>query len=206
MQLERADVFSHAFPLVMPLQSSKTIRNFTSAELNKLASTMLSAKQRMESVQNRHIFVVVSSHRFCQLSAKLLSLCMVKFSAHYPTWRRVTLALATVDVLMALATASRAFGESCTPTLVPMDQQPPVCFLEDARHPVMERALVAAGGSFIPNDIDLRRAPVSIVTGPNSGGKSTVLRTVAVASLLAQIGCRVPAKVKDASRVGGFPF
>ena len=62
--------------------------------------------------------------------------------------------------------------------------------LTQARHPVLE---VQQG--FVPNDIvmdDRRR--FLLITGPNMGGKSTYLRTVALVSILAQAGCFVPAQ------------
>ena len=45
--------------------------------------------------------------------------------------------------------------------------------LRGLRHPCVE-----AAGSFIPNDtvIDTREASMLLVTGPNMGGKSTLLR------------------------------
>ncbi len=67
------------------------------------------------------------------------------------------------------------------------------------RHPVVEH--LQSGTLFVPNDtfLDGDRARLHIITGPNSAGKSTYLRQVALIVLLAQIGSFVPA---DAARVG----
>ena len=64
----------------------------------------------------------------------------------------------------------------------------------ELRHPVVER-LVAAG-SFVPNDVDLDAdgARLMVITGPNMAGKSTTMRQVAVAVIMAQAGGFVPAK------------
>jgi DNA mismatch repair protein MutS len=65
--------------------------------------------------------------------------------------------------------------------------------LRACRHPVVERMLPP--GKFIPNDIHLDEAArVVLLTGPNMAGKSTILRQVGLAAVLAQIGCFVPAK------------
>ncbi len=68
--------------------------------------------------------------------------------------------------------------------------------LEGSRHPVVER-LLPGGERFIANDIELdadsRR--LMMITGPNMGGKSTVMRQVALSVLMAQMGSFVPAKV-----------
>ncbi len=67
------------------------------------------------------------------------------------------------------------------------------------RHPVVEH--LQSGTLFVPNDtlLDGDRTRLHIITGPNSAGKSTYLRQVALIVLLAQIGSFVPA---DAARVG----
>jgi DNA mismatch repair protein MutS len=73
--------------------------------------------------------------------------------------------------------------------------------LVDARHPVVER-LVAAG-EFVPNglELDASRRQIVLLTGPNMGGKSTYLRQVALAVLLAQAGSFVPAASAHIGRV-----
>ena len=62
------------------------------------------------------------------------------------------------------------------------------------RHPVLETTLDR--GEFVPNDarLDPDSAQIVILTGPNMAGKSSWLRQVALACLLAQIGSFVPAK------------
>jgi DNA mismatch repair ATPase MutS len=71
---------------------------------------------------------------------------------------------------------------------------------EDGRHPVVEK--LAAAGRFVPNDLELDASPDAapdyarlwIVTGPNMAGKSTFMRQIALAVIMAQMGSFVPAK------------
>ena len=65
--------------------------------------------------------------------------------------------------------------------------------IKDGRHPIVER--VNRLGSFVPNDLRLSNDDVKIwvVTGPNMAGKSTFIRQAALITLMAQIGCFVPA-------------
>lgn len=58
--------------------------------------------------------------------------------------------------------------------------------IKGARHPCLTNI------EFIPNDVILD-SKVILLTGPNMGGKSTILRTVCCLTMLAQIGCYVPA-------------
>ena len=66
--------------------------------------------------------------------------------------------------------------------------------IEEGRHPVIEKMIT--GERFVPNTIrmDNDENQVLIITGPNMAGKSTVLRQVALLTLMAQMGAFVPAK------------
>lgn len=64
--------------------------------------------------------------------------------------------------------------------------------IKGMRHPCVQ---LAEGREFIPNDtlIDSKIGEgLLLVTGPNMGGKSTLLRQNCIATILAQIGCWVP--------------
>ncbi|MFX1519438.1 MAG: DNA mismatch repair protein MutS [Promethearchaeota archaeon] len=85
-------------------------------------------------------------------------------------------------------------------------------FIEDGRHPVVER--IIGEENFIPNDthLDSYENQILIITGPNMSGKSTYLRQVALIVLMAQIGSFVPARTKLGicdrifTRVGAWDF
>jgi DNA mismatch repair protein MutS len=65
--------------------------------------------------------------------------------------------------------------------------------LRQCRHPVIERMIPRE--SFIPNDARFTEAErVALVTGPNMAGKSTILRQIGLAVVLAQLGSFVPAE------------
>ncbi len=67
--------------------------------------------------------------------------------------------------------------------------------IRQGRHPVIERQM-PIGTEYIANDIllDDSNQQIIIVTGPNMSGKSALLRQTALITLLAQIGCFVPAE------------
>jgi DNA mismatch repair protein MutS2 len=63
-----------------------------------------------------------------------------------------------------------------------------------ARHPLLERNLKAKGGRVIPTTIELEsEGQELVITGPNTGGKTVVLKTVGLFALMAQSGIPVPA-------------
>lgn len=64
--------------------------------------------------------------------------------------------------------------------------------LKDGRHPVVEKVMGAQ--EYVPNDCYMdEEREIFLITGPNMSGKSTYMRQVALTSVLAQIGCYVPA-------------
>ncbi|MFH1529246.1 MAG: DNA mismatch repair protein MutS [Pseudomonadota bacterium] len=66
--------------------------------------------------------------------------------------------------------------------------------IKEGRHPVVERLLPAR--RYVPNDVrlDVESSQVMLVTGPNMAGKSTVMRQVALTTIMAQMGSFVPAE------------
>ncbi len=67
--------------------------------------------------------------------------------------------------------------------------------IADGRHPVIEKQL-PLGVEYVSNSVylDNDTQQVMMITGPNMSGKSALLRQVALITLMAQIGCYVPAK------------
>jgi DNA mismatch repair ATPase MutS len=70
----------------------------------------------------------------------------------------------------------------------------------NGRHPVVEAALHSSARLFVPNTTDLTAEKhLHIITGPNQGGKSTLLRQTAIIAIMAQSGSFVPA---DEAEIG----
>ena len=111
-----------------------------------------------------------------------------KVAAESPRVLDTARAVAGIDVLSGLAETATACNYT-KPYVHDGDELSAI----DVRHPVVERL---AGGTFVPNDIQLNGTTnqLVILTGPNMGGKSTYLRQVALLCLLAQTGSFVPAK------------
>lgn len=71
--------------------------------------------------------------------------------------------------------------------------------IEGGRHPVVEKMIPV--NTFVENDtiIDTEANQLLLITGPNMAGKSTYMRQVALITIMAQIGCFVPAKAANIS-------
>ncbi len=96
-------------------------------------------------------------------------------------------ALATLDSLASLAEVAAKLNY-VAPILHDGDE----IEIKNGRHPLVE---IYSTQSFVPNDIYLNNSTdrLLIITGPNMGGKSTILRQTAIIQILAQIGSFVPA-------------
>ncbi|WP_435369333.1 DNA mismatch repair protein MutS [Caloramator sp. E03] len=103
--------------------------------------------------------------------------------------------ISIIDVLLSLATTS--FENNYCKPIITKDGK---IKIEEGRHPVVEKVLSSI---FVPNDtnLDLKDNMIAIITGPNMAGKSTYMRQVALITLMAQIGCFVPAKSASISIV-----
>jgi len=153
-------------------QTVATGERFITAELKEVEGKILGADERSKALEQE---------LFTQLRDEVM--------AELRSLQTTAAAVATLDVLGALAETARLFGY-CRPKL--SDDLRLV--VTDGRHPVLDQALVEE--KFVPNDIllDGEKNRLLILTGPNMAGKSTYIRQVALLTLLAQIGSWVPAK------------
>ena len=98
--------------------------------------------------------------------------------------------IARLDCLLSFANVARA-NKYIRPNVVDDD----VLDIRQGRHPVIEKQL-PPGEKYIANDVylDTEEQQIIIITGPNMAGKSALLRQTALITLMAQIGCFVPAE------------
>jgi DNA mismatch repair protein MutS len=153
-------------------QTVATGERFITPELKEVEGKILGADERAKALE-------------LELFAQLRDEVLRELAALQST----AAAVATLDVLGALAETARLFGY-CRPTL----SEELGIRITDGRHPVLDQALVEE--KFVPNDVllDGDKNRLLILTGPNMAGKSTYIRQVALLVLLAQIGSWLPAK------------
>ena len=98
--------------------------------------------------------------------------------------------IARLDCLLSFATAARENNY-----IRPVISDDEVLEIHQGRHPVIEKQL-PIGEKYVANDVmlDSSTQQIIMITGPNMAGKSALLRQTALITLMAQIGCFVPAE------------
>jgi len=132
--------------------------------------------------------VLGAEERIVQLETELFTDVCRQIAAETKRIQMTARALAALDVLASFAETS-ARRRYAQPVLHDGDELEIV----QGRHPVIEAFI---DEPFVPNSIYLNNSTdrLLIITGPNMGGKSTILRQTAIICILAQTGCFVPAE------------
>jgi DNA mismatch repair protein MutS len=132
--------------------------------------------------------VLGAEERIIQLEAELFNDVCRQVAAETKRIQATARSLATLDALASLGeTAARR--RYIRPAIHDGDE----IEIVQGRHPVIE---VFNDDPFVPNSVYLNNSTdrLLIITGPNMGGKSTVLRQTAIVCILAQMGSFVPAE------------
>jgi DNA mismatch repair protein MutS len=154
-------------------QTLVNAERFTTPELKDYERKVLDAEDKILTLE-KEIFTQVR-----QLAA-----------AQAARIKATAAAIAELDVTVALAgiAAENRYARPAFSTAGVMD-------IRAGRHPVIEKISAETSSRFIPNDLYLDNESnlISVITGPNMGGKSTYLRQAALIAILAQMGSFVPA-------------
>ena len=151
-------------------QTLSNAERFTTPELKEWERKVLGAEEQIIKIETEQFQIIRS--RIREETKPLQSTAR---------------ALATLDALCSLAEVASKHDYIC-PVLHDGDE----IEIKNGRHPVVEISIKEA---FIPNDVYMNNSTdrLLIITGANMGGKSTILRQIALIQILAQIGSFVPA-------------
>ena len=139
--------------------------------------------------------ILGAEEKILSLEARLFAELVAAIQEYIPKIQVDANLLAKVDVLLSFALVAER-----NRYMRPIVDESLTIDIKNGRHPVIETQL-PVGEEYVPNDImlDSRRQQIMIITGPNMAGKSALLRQTALITLMAQIGCYVPA---DSARIG----
>ena len=143
---------------------------FITEELKEVEKRMLSAKDRVQS-----------------LEYELFDDVRKKTADELLRFQKTAAAIAVLDALCSLSNVS-VDNRYCRPLVNNSGN----ISIKDGRHPVVEQVIRTP---FVANDtfLNMKDDRCAIITGPNMAGKSTYMRQTALIVLMAQMGCFVPA-------------
>lgn len=159
-------------------QTLVSAERYITAELKEYEEKILGAEEKIISLENRIYASLVES--------------LLEF---IPAIQANANIIARIDCLLSFTNVAQE-----NKYIRPEINNSEVIDIKNGRHPVIEKQL-PAGEPFIANDVylDSNSQQIIIITGPNMAGKSALLRQIALITLMAQIGCFVPA---EAAKIG----
>lgn len=159
-------------------QTLVNAERYITEELKEYEEKILGAEEKILSLESRLFNELV--------------LCLTEYIS--PIQCNANL-IGRLDCLLSFAKAAES-----NKYIRPLVDESDVIDIKGGRHPVIEKQL-PLGETYVANDVylDEDKQQVIIITGPNMAGKSALLRQTALITLLAQIGCFVPA---ESARIG----
>ncbi|MBD0406352.1 DNA mismatch repair protein MutS [Bacillus siamensis] len=167
----------------------------TKANLHLLEDGRYERKQTLTNAERyitpelkeKEALILEAENNICELEYELFAELREKVKKFIPRLQRLAKQMSELDALQCFATISenRHYTK-------PVFSDNEVKVIE-GRHPVVEKVMDSQ--EYVPNNClmgDSRE--MLLITGPNMSGKSTYMRQIALLSIMAQIGCFVPAK------------
>lgn len=172
IEVTRANLASLPEGLYERKQTLANAERFITPELKEKEALILEAEEKMVDIEYE-LFTKLRE-RVAGETARLQKLAEM---------------IAVIDALQSLAAVSSERRYRQPEITESYDLE-----ITEGRHPVVEAVL--DGEPFIANDTTLRQqdSRMMLITGPNMAGKSTYMRQVAYITIMAQIGCFVPAE------------
>ncbi|WNJ16847.1 DNA mismatch repair protein MutS [Pontibacter sp. G13] len=158
--------------------------------------TLTSAERYItEELKDYEEKILNAEERIQTLETQLYQQFLHQMQLHLHTLQHNAKVIAELDMLLGFARVAQS-----RQYVKPIIQDDDSLDIKQGRHPVIETTL-PADSPYIPNDIQLdnESQQIIIITGPNMAGKSALLRQTALITLMAQMGCFVPA---DAAQIG----
>lgn len=139
--------------------------------------------------------ILGAEEKILSLESRLFNELVLCLTEYIPPIQCNANLIGRLDCLLSFAKAAES-----NKYIRPLVDESDVIDIKDGRHPVIEKQL-PLGETYVANDVylDEDKQQIIIITGPNMAGKSALLRQTALITLLAQIGCFVPA---ESARIG----
>ena len=154
------------------------IRKQTLANCERFINPILKEKEDL---------VLSAEEKIINLEYELFINIREKCNEYIPKLQEISKIISEIDVLSSFALISEKYHY--TKPTISVDNELEII---DGRHPVVEKVIK---DEYVPNDIIMdKNTSILLITGPNMAGKSTYMRQLGIITIMAQIGCYVPAK------------
>ena len=172
------------------IEVTKPNLHLVPADYQRRSSTVGAERFVTPQLAEHESKVLSAEERRAALEAQVFAGLVERVLARSAALRAAAGAASEADALLSFARVAADLG-----WVRPVVDNESVIEITGGRHPVVERALAAAGeGPFVPNDLALdAERQLIVLIGPNMAGKSTAMRQVALIVILAQSGSFVPA-------------
>ena len=139
--------------------------------------------------------ILGAEEKILSLESRLFNELVLCLTEYIPPIQCNANLIGRLDCLLSFAKAAES-----NKYIRPLVDESDVIDIKGGRHPAIEKQL-PLGETYVANDVylDEDKQQIIIITGPNMAGKSALLRQTALITLLAQIGCFVPA---ESARIG----
>ncbi|MBR5919828.1 MAG: DNA mismatch repair protein MutS [Bacteroidales bacterium] len=172
------------------LEVTNTYKSKVPAEWTRKQTLTGSERYITEELKELETKILTAQEKILEIEVRLYNELVVSLADYIPIIQNNARLAARLDVLNAFAYCAVQY-QYTKPTISNFQS----IDIKDGRHPVIERQLPPEE-PYIANDIylDTDKQQIIVITGPNMSGKSALLRQTALITLMAQMGCYVPAR------------
>jgi DNA mismatch repair protein MutS len=171
------------------IEISKGNTNLVKEEYGYVRKQTLSNCERYISpiLKEKEDLILNAEEKIIDLEYELFIEIRNKVKTYITKLQEIAKIISEIDVLQSFATVSEENNY-----IKPVLNDSEIKIIE-GRHPVVEKVITKT--EYVSNDIILdKNTNILLITGPNMAGKSTYMRQMAIITIMAQIGCFVPAK------------
>jgi DNA mismatch repair protein MutS len=172
------------------LEVTNTYKSKVPTEWTRKQTLTGSERYITEELKELETKILTAQEKILEIEVRLYNELVVSLADYIPIIQNNARLAARLDVLNAFAYCAVNY-QYTKPTISNFQS----INIKEGRHPVIERQLPPEE-PYIANDIylDTDKQQIIIITGPNMSGKSALLRQTALITLMAQMGCYVPAR------------
>lgn len=171
------------------IEVSKSNLNLITPEMGYIRKQTIANGERFITplLKEKEDLILTSEEKIIELEYNLFIEIRDKVKEYIPNLQEISKVISEIDVIQSFAFISEKYNY-----VRPKLNNKHEIKVIDSRHPVVEKVIK---DSYVENDIIMdKNTNILLITGPNMAGKSTYMRQLGIITIMAQIGCFVPAK------------